>query len=191
MEAQTVAVYQYPECSSYTPCGHEVQCGNEDCWLHNILWLESVGFTHEESIGLAAVYRWSANYSNRVADALGGLDEFENITMEDPESPQLKAWYHAHLPLVQYLLEGQYRDMLRYWYQAQTPSMPVPKSDKLTMLVQRQPDGTWVPYTLPGYPTIFQDNNSLDPLYAVGVQIGQIPGFYETHAWVHFSATLS
>lgn len=165
--------YQYPKCIEDPANGPEDLCGSESCDLHSIVWLESEGINHEQAVGLTAIYDYSLGYSSKVAEALGGLDEFNQLNengLDDPAS--LGAWYAAHLPLVEYVLETREQDGLyHYWLQARIPTYHIPVYQELSIMVQEQ-DGVWSPYQIPGQPLIlsndwkeWQDQVDSDPMH--------------------------
>lgn len=153
----------YPPCSSVTPVGPEDQCGSESCNLHNILWLEFYGCSHEEAVGLTAVYNYSEGHPSAVAEALGGLDEFNQLNENGAEVPGMRAWYTAHKPLVQYILEAHESDsLLDYWWAAQIPNYRIHRYVEWSMLVIKGSDGAWAPHQLAGFPLVFTEDSFPD-----------------------------
>lgn len=136
----------YPRCTNDPPMGPEVQCGSESCDLHNILWLEFDGHTHEQAIGITAVYNRSMDWgSGIVADTLGGLDEFNTITENGHDVPKMIEWYNTHQPLVQYFLESRDRELLEFWYSAKYPGRYMPTTVTLHMIIEPDGQGGWQP----------------------------------------------
>ncbi len=135
----------YPKCTNDPPVGPEAQCGNESCDLHNILWLEFDGCTHEQAIGLTAVYNQSDNQSGvgSVAEALGGMDEFNLINEEGANVPAMVAWYDQHQPLVRYFMESQDRELLEFWYCAKYPGRYMPTNVTGYMVVDPSGQDGW------------------------------------------------
>jgi hypothetical protein len=176
----------YPACASDPPYGPERQCGYENCPLHNILWLEFEGCTHEQAVGLTAVYSFSDGWGyGNVVDALGGMDQFNEINEQGPDIPKMQAWYAAHKPLVQYILETTDRDLLPYWWQAQIPTYHIPKIVEWSMLVHLDENQQWTPFQLDGYPLIFTDDSSPDVSNADPDYTG--PDYWLTRHWAHIT----
>jgi len=147
----------YPKCNAEPPLGPEEQCGGEDCPLHNILWLELEGFTHEQAIALSAVYDFCMFQGyGPVADALGGMDEFNNLTEMDPAPAALAQWYTDHYNLVYYIMEVHHKSCLwDYWWQAQTNSTrPVPERGTVTIHLVKDAEGNYQPYFPPDLPLV-------------------------------------
>lgn len=181
---------KYPKCTADPPHSPDDLCGYENCDLHNILWLEKDGCTHEQAIGLTAVYGYSESMGyGPVADALGGMDEFNQLNEEGPDVPGMIAWYNAHLPLVYYILEIWEKDpegLWNYWWQAKNPQHHVPVYEEFHLMVVKRDDGQWQPYKLPSLPVVFPANDpgftdvsKLDPTYTD-------TSYWQTHDWAVF-----
>lgn len=137
----------YPPCTNDPPMGPEDQCGNESCDLHNILWLEFEGCTHEQAIGLTAVYNRSEDWGHGlIADTLGGMDEFNKLNEDGTDIPGMSAWYDSHLPLVQYFMESRESDsLLEYWLCAKYPGRYMPTNVTIYMVAETDGQGGWQP----------------------------------------------
>lgn len=135
----------YPVCTNDPPMGPEAQCGSESCDLHNILWLEFDGHTHEQAIGITAIYNSLDSGPSQVAEALGGLDEFSTITEAGHDVPKMQVWYAAHQPLVQYILESRDRELLEFWLTAKYPGRYMPTTVTLHMIMEPDGKGGWQP----------------------------------------------
>lgn len=173
----------YPACINEPPMGPEEQCGNENCCFHNILWLQYDGCTLEQAIGLTAVYSFCDGWGyGPVVDALGGMDEFDQLNEEGPDVSKMGAWYDQHRPLIHYIMDtrenepGGLRD---YWRHSQDPKYIIPQYELIRLFLEKGPDGQWIPYQVPGKPFIIPEGltewiEHTDP-------IQDVPGFWKTH----------
>ena len=179
------APHTYPPCSADPPHGPETSCGYETCDLHNILWLEFDGCTHEQAIGLTAVYSFSESWGyGIVADTLGGMDEFNTLNENGPDVSGMVAWYNAHQPLIHYIMETrESEDLLPYWEQEkyQNSNVHVPKYVEWSMLVQLNENQQWVPYQLAGFPLIFMSDDDPDVSKVDPAYVG--PEYWQSHHW--------
>lgn len=182
----------YPPCLADPPMGPEVQCGHESCDLHNILWMETEGFSHEQAIGLAAVYSFSDGWGyGSVANALGGMDQFNDITGEGADTKALVQWYNDHKPLVEYILETHERHGLHeYWLASRIPGYEISKWSKVSIHLVKGPDGSWLPYQVPGHPLLIPEGYEGWSESYDAAKASIDPETWETHTIGHFEFEL-
>lgn len=183
----------YPPCTNDPPTGPEVQCGSESCDMHNILWMETEGFNHEQAIGLTAVYNFTFNAwgYGTVAEALGGLDEFDDLTDGDQNIPGLSQWYNDHKPLVEYIMETHEKHGLyEYWLASRIPGYEPRKWGQVSIHLFKGPDGQWQPYQVPGHPLIIPEGYDQWSESYDAAKASMDPDQWATHAIGHFEFEL-
>lgn len=179
---------QYPVCSADPPHAPGDPCGWENCNLHNILWMEGDGCTHEQAVGLTAVYNFSESMGyGPVADALGGMEEFNALNENGVDVPGMVAWYDQHQPLVYYIMEtNEQTGLWDYWWQAKHPTHPIPERGTISMWLVKGPEGQWLPYQTPGFPVVFPEDFTGWSDHYDATKASMDPELWANHVVAHF-----